>query len=380
MWLSLQLSNGKGLVLGGVFSIYSIGELFFGFISGPIVDRYNRKKILILADLMRASTVATLYIIVHLGAVSLLHLYICTFLFSAFSPFFHRAEFTILPELVSKRFLMKANGILGGSKRLMRVLSPAFAGFIIHVFSIDTCFLFDALSFVLSSICISFVLIKPRGNNKGLPCMRYLLSDLRAGYLLVANSPLFMTLAVYAACINFVGGPVFPLLPIISERTCNSAHGYGIMMSGLSTGLIVSSFLIAVIRKPLKRIPIMLSGLAVCAVAIMIIAFANSILTIIIACFVMGMGLTMANLPIQTLFQERMPADRIGVASSFVFTIAQLAMPISMVLGGLMTEFYNIQTILVVLGSTMIVGALVGFRLPQFKEHSKAITSTATPE
>jgi MFS family permease len=43
MWLTLELSGGKGVALGGVLSIYTLGEIFFGFIAGPIVDRVNKK-------------------------------------------------------------------------------------------------------------------------------------------------------------------------------------------------------------------------------------------------------------------------------------------------------------------------------------------------
>jgi len=376
LWLSLKLSNGKGLAMGGIFSVYTLGELIFGLVSGPIVDRYDKKRILVFMDLSRGLLLGFFYMLVNAKAVTLLHLYVCTFLFSMLSPFFHRAEFSILPQIVSSNQLLKTNGLLIGTKRLMRILSPMIGGLLIQLLGIEICFLFDAVSFLFSSFCISLISVMNGHRQKRPRNLTYLVKDMKSGYRIILNSPFFLTLTLYAACINFVGAPVFPLLPIISEKTCNGASGYGVMMSLLSAGLITSSFLVLLLDKWLPRIKIMLSGLAMSAIAVISISFGHNLLTIAIPCFIMGMGLTLANLPIQTLFQETLPSDKIGAASGFVFTIAQIGMPISMALSGYMIQLMGINLLLNVLGISMLVGALIGLLLPQLKQtaNRRAVT------
>ena len=372
VWLSLQLSDNKGLALGGVFSIYTLGELTAGFMSGPLVDRFNKKAMLIYTDLIRGSISGFLFVIVNLGTVTLLHLYFCTLLFSIFSPLFHRTEFAILPQIVDKGNLLKANGLLCAFKKLMRILSPVIGGFLVQLLNIEICFLCDALSFFLSSICISFVFVSNRPQIPHTIKLEHLLKDFRVGYRIVLRSSYFLAIAIYAACINFIGAPIFPLLPIISSKLSGEASAYGMMISGLSAGLVIASFSVILINKSLNKMYITLYGLVICSAAIVTLSFGHSSFVIIVSCFAMGVGLNLANLPIQSILQEKLPPNKIGVASSFIFTIAQIAMPISMALSGFMTQILTVNIIFVFLGSMMLAGATVGFFLPQFRSENNA--------
>ena len=367
IWLSLKLSDGRGLIMGGIFSIYTLGELIFGFISGPVVDRFNKQKILIFMDLTRGSLLCILYVTIRLGTATVTLLYVCTFLFATFSAFFHRAEFAILPEITHKSRLLKANGLLTGLKRLMRVLAPAVGGVIIQSFGTEACFLFDGLSFFSSMLCIALVRVTVGKSGKQPKTFRYMMSDIKKGCLIVVQSSLFLTLSIYAACINFVGAPVFPLLPILSENVSTGASGYGAMMSALSAGLIAASFLIFYVDRFLSRIRIMLMGICFSALGILVISLSQDIITIAPACFMIGVGLSLANIPIQTIFQEKIPSENIGVVSGFVFTAAQVAMPISMVLSGVIIHFLSVSAVFKMISTLMFIGAIIGFFLPQFK-------------
>ncbi|MGQ9702925.1 MAG: hypothetical protein ACUVQT_10830, partial [bacterium] len=94
MWLAMKLSGGKGIVLGGVFSIYTLCEIIFGFVAGPVADRFNKKRILITVDVLRGLAILVLFFLIKFNLVTIFHLYIVTFFFATVSPFFHRTEFT----------------------------------------------------------------------------------------------------------------------------------------------------------------------------------------------------------------------------------------------------------------------------------------------
>jgi MFS family permease len=72
-------------------------------------------------------------------------------------------------------------------------------------------------------------------------------------------------------------------------------------------------------------------------------------------------------MPIHTLLQEQLPSDKIGVVSGFVFTAAQIAMPISMALSGFLLHYFLVKTIFSSLGTLMLIGAILGFFLPQLR-------------
>lgn len=370
IWLSLKLSCDKGLVLGGIFSLYASGELLFGIISGSVVDRFNKKKVLMIVDFARGAISCMLYVIIKLEVTTVVHLYATTLIFAILSPFFHRAEFSILPEIIQKSQLLKANGLLQGMKRLMRIISPAIGGLIIHLFGTESCFLFDGLSFFCSMLCVALVKVNIMRLGKQSKLLRNMLRDIRNGSLIVFRSPFFLTLSIYAASINFFGAPVFPLLPIISEDMGTGASGYGVMMSALSAGLITASFLISYIDRFLTRIRMMLTGICVSAVGVIGVSLGQNTPTVVVSCFMIGAGLSMANIPVQTILQVRVPSENLGVVSGFVFTIAQVAMPISMALSGFIVRIFDVTAVLLVISTLMLLGAVIGFFLPQLKQYA----------
>ncbi|MEO0127212.1 MAG: MFS transporter [candidate division WOR-3 bacterium] len=381
MWLALQLSNGKGIVLGGVFSIYTLGEVLFGFIAGPIADRINKKKALIVIDIIRGIIVTLLFIFVRSQMVSIAHLYIFIFAFSFFSPFFHRIEFTIIPQLVEKDLLLSANGILGGSKKLMQIIAPALGGIFVGFFGVASCLLFDAISFFFSAVCIMLISISKATPKKVDINLRNFLSDVRIGYRFLIGSAFLTTLAIYAACINFLGSPIFPLLPLISQRANQGSAGYGMMMSSISIGFIISSFVIGVIGKVIKKIHIVFVGLLLSALSVALFGFTSNAIILLMGSVILGLGMNFSNLPILTLFQEKIPQDRIGVVSSFVFTISQIAMPISMILSGILVDCVDLSYIFAGVSIVLIAGALIGFALPQFrKDEITTVTQMSIPE
>ncbi|HIE05319.1 MAG TPA: MFS transporter [bacterium (Candidatus Stahlbacteria)] len=367
MWLALEVSGGKGIVLGGVFSIYTLCEVVFGFIAGPIADRYNKKRILIIVDILRGAVVFLLYILITYRTITVFQLYLVTFAFSVLSPFFHRTEFTIIPFIVSPDDLLKANGILRGLRRTMLVIAPGLGGLLVSILGTRLGFLIDGGTFIFSSICIGFIVMRRLKRPEEAPRGRSLFADMREGYKYLLRSSFLLILAIYAAFINFLAGPVFPLFPLLSEQSALGASGYGMMMSALSAGLIASSFTIGFIERIFNKVSMIFLGLFISAVAIFFLGLGFYKFAIIGAVFVLGFGINTSNLPITTIFQQKVPEDKIGVVSSFVFTFAQIAQPISMALSGFLVDLFSISAIFITIGILLIAGAGVGSVLPQLR-------------
>ncbi|MGQ9702935.1 MAG: MFS transporter, partial [bacterium] len=296
-----------------------------------------------------------------------------TFFFATVSPFFHRTEFTIIPQIVEKEMLLKANGILSGSKRFMQVISPPLAGVFISIFGVASCFLLDALSFFVSILCIIPIAIKSISGSVGTLKNKHFFLDIKEGYNILVRSRFLLILAIYAMCINFLGAPIFPLLPLLAEKIRFGSSGYGFMMGAFSAGLIASSLFVGFIEKFLKAITILLFGLIVSATAIGLMGLSSISVIIIIASFMMGMGINLSNLPIVTLFQKNIPETKIGVVSSFVFTFGQIAMPVSMLLSGFLVDVLSLRGVFVGVSLFLLIGALLGFALPVFKEPESKI-------
>lgn len=368
MWFALELSGGKGIVVGGVFSIYTLNEVIFGLIAGPVADKYNKKKILVAVDILRGLIVLTFFIMTKFGEISILHLYIVTFFFSVLSPFFHRAEFAIVPQLVAKYNLMKANGFLTGTRKVVQIVAPGIGGILIGILGIEACFFLDALTYFASVLCILFVQLRSSVVYPEKVDFRTLLKDVRNGWRYLTRSKFLFTIGIYAACINFLAGPIIPLLAILSTRYSSGASGYGVMMSAISLGFIAASYVMGFIDKYIDKVRLMFIGLLISAISIFMFGLMSGLIVIVAVAFLLGVGLSTANLPITVLVQQNTPAIKIGVVSSLIFTLSQIAQPVSIVLGGFLANTIAVNVIFIAIGVILCSGVLVGFALPQLHQ------------
>src|SRR4030042_4258673 len=169
--------------------------------------------------MIRGIIVLSVFIMVQTAKISLLNLYVCVALFAVFSPIFHRAEFAVIPQLINKENLMTANGLLAGSRRSMQIIAPMLAGCVIAVAGVSVFFLLDSLSFALSVVLTVLLRVEPVMLSKAKNFITPLASNFVDGFKYLIDSPFLLALGIYAACVNFFAGPIFPLIPLLTEKT-----------------------------------------------------------------------------------------------------------------------------------------------------------------
>src|SRR5919197_80169 len=136
----------------------SLPSLLVGLIAGVFVDRYDRKQIMIVADLVRAVLVGAMPFLVPFGIA---WLYTIVILSSAVSQFFNPAHASLLPETASDEELAAANAFMAISSFGSTALGFAAAGLIASQFPIEWAFYLDALSFLVSTLCIWQIRVAP---------------------------------------------------------------------------------------------------------------------------------------------------------------------------------------------------------------------------
>ena len=129
-------------------------------ITGVVADRYNRKYILIAADLVRATVVLGFLLVRDAGDVWLL--YTLTAVQLALSGFFYPARTSILPELAGERELGAMNALSSATWSVMLALGAALGGLVAGVWGIYPAFVLDALTFVLSAALLAQIRMPAR--------------------------------------------------------------------------------------------------------------------------------------------------------------------------------------------------------------------------
>jgi MFS family permease len=369
MWLLIKISGGSGLAVGGAFGIFTIGDIISGFLSGPIVDHFNKKKILVLTDFLRFLIILLLYYLSLKGLLNVFRVTVILFILSLLSPLFSAGEFTLIPHIVSHDELLEANGIISGMRGLVSILVPALGGIIVARFGYNICFLTDAISFLVSCAGVAFVKYSYTSEpHQGKSKLTNIFKSIPDGFKFIRASQFLFTLSIFVIFINFIQGPVEPLIPVLSDRYGLGSSGFGIIASSFSFGALLFSFLSGLVPKKITTGRLIVYGLLIMGVSSMFFGAFRNLIIIAILSFLMGFGNALTNIPLSALLQRTIPSDKLGVVSSFIYTFSGIAQPISMSLAGFVSDRVPLSIIFPVIGFLTLISAFVGFNLKGLKK------------
>jgi MFS family permease len=150
-------TTGSPAKMGLVLFCSIFPSMFFGFITGAFVDRYNRKWIIIGADMARGIIVAVLCILYYLSALSFAILLIAQVLISVCTAFFDPAVPAIIPQIVRKDQLTRANSQAQFISGISTIVGPAMGGLAVAFVGYLPVFAVNAASYLISAGFESFI-------------------------------------------------------------------------------------------------------------------------------------------------------------------------------------------------------------------------------
>lgn len=151
--------TSSGLAVGGLFVVRMLAPFLVSPLAGVFADRFNRKHLLIISDLIRAAVVLGFLLIREPNHIWFL--YTLTSIQLAISGFFYPARNAILPEIVSRAELGAANALSSATWSVMLALGAAMGGVVAGQWGIYPAFVIDSISFLLSALLIAQIIYQP---------------------------------------------------------------------------------------------------------------------------------------------------------------------------------------------------------------------------
>src|SRR5215216_1381121 len=247
--------TGSALNLAIASATTFLPYLLFGLPIGAWVDRVDRKRLMIIADLLRALVLASIPLLAALNQLPLWWIYSAGFLISTLSIGFDAAEFAAIPSLVARddtsarEALVVANGRIQASYSAATVAGPLLAGLLVAFLSLPALLAIDALSFIFSAG--SLVLIKQSFNAGGPPhAGTSIWQDMTEGLRYVLSHPVLRNISLMMALVNFVGSTVYAQLVLFAkDRLSASDTQVGLLYSAGSAGVVVLGLAAGPLRK-----------------------------------------------------------------------------------------------------------------------------------
>ncbi|HET9345332.1 MAG TPA: MFS transporter [Candidatus Limnocylindrales bacterium] len=351
--LIFQRTN-SALAVGLMLMATAIPSLVVGLVAGVFVDRFNRKTIMIASDLIRAGLVASIPLLIQ---VDILFLYVIVILASSVKQFFDPAEQSVLPDVASEEELSAANAFLSISSFGSTAIGFAAAGFLASTGDIAIAFYVDAVTFLLSALCILFVRVQPLVVEEATN-VKAVFTNLRSGLGLLVRTPILRsTLIVFTPVLFAFGLWNVLLLPFAIETLGGTEFQYGLQEGLTSLGFVFGSLLMA---KYIDRLPEgtwMVISFTVMGIVGVLYGLATNIWVAIILVTISGFAQPPSSIARALVLQRNTPREYRGRVFSAFFVSRDVLFLLGMATAGL-ADVIDIR-LLIVVASLVLIGAAV---------------------
>jgi len=305
MWVALETGGPLGVV--AVRLADSVPALLFGLHGGLVADRWDRRSVMISADLVRGLTLVPIAIAGLSGHLPLWALVVAAFVLEAATSYFVPAYGALVPSLVDRRNVQQANALVQASAQALSIGGWAVAAALLAVLPISTFFAINGGSFFLSALLIARIRRHPTsrqaeeetGIREGFAALR-LLPTLAVGVIALG-------VAVTISAGTWIGGvPTF-----VRDHLHEGAGAFSIVMVGYAAGAILSGALLA--RRPVHRKALAsLAAWTLYLPAYGLIALGGSLWATVAGAFIAACGQSSAYVLLVSAAQEDVPDASLG--------------------------------------------------------------------
>jgi Transmembrane secretion effector len=375
-WLVLDISNEpSALALVGL--AWTLPMVIALLIGGVLSDRFERRRLMIIADLLRCAAIGGIAALALTETAELWSVIALVVFYGMGEALFQPSFAAIVPQVVPRDDLLQANAVKELMEPLgLRFAGPALGGLLIAVFGVGEALVFDAATFAVSALALSFMSRQPPVREEHASMRR----DLAEGFAYVrAHAWLWGTLAGAAAFLLLTFGPMEVLVPyIIKNELGGDASTFGTVLAAGGLGSIAAALIVSRTGFPRRFVTFMWSAWSVGVGFEIGLAFAGAAWQMcVLAFFAFGLSTTGLLVWAQLMY-TLVPQEMLGRVSSLDWFVSIGLTPVSFALTGPVAEWLGARTTLAVAG---VLGfATVGFLfIPGVRDPERFPLAGATP-
>ncbi len=313
--------------------------IFFRFLAGSMVDRLNKKRIMLISDLLAACGTLAVFVLHSADALQIWHLYVINFLLSLMNAFQAPASFVAVSLLVPKEQYARAGGLQGFSGAAVSILAPALGALLLACGGLELVLMIDLATFAIAFLVLLFLIRIPepeRQSAKEEPFSKTCLAGIR--YLKEHTAILRITL--FLAVINFLAklGNDGMLSPFILGRTDNNQSVLGIVESFTALGVLAGSVLVTMMKPARRRTRLIFITTGFVFAGNMIQSLTSRPWLWCAAAFGSYVLAAVMNVNMDTLMREKVPMEMQGRVFSAKSTLQNFTIPPALLLGGLLAD------------------------------------------
>jgi predicted MFS family arabinose efflux permease len=371
-WFVLQ-TTGSATKTGitGFFNILPV--ILAGFLGGTIVDRLGYKRTSIISDLASGVTTALVPILYFTIGLEFWQLMILVFLGALLDTPGNTARAALLPELAeqAQMSIERVTSLDHVIERGARLVGAPLAGLLIGVIGTANVLWLDAASFLVSAGIIWILVPVFDTTQKEAKAGNYL-SELKDGLRFIARDSLILSIVVMVMLTNFLDAIFGGVLqPVYVREVYGNALNLGLLISANGGGAVIGGLIFVAIGHRLPRHATFVGAFVLTGFRFWVYALYPPVWVLIVVTLITSIGAGPLNPIIGAIEFERIPANMRGRVFGAITAGAWIAMPLGMLLGGILTDRLGTFIMMIGLAITFLITTLSMAFIPAMKEMNR---------
>ncbi|RMF08310.1 MAG: MFS transporter [Candidatus Neomarinimicrobiota bacterium] len=364
VWLILDLT-GNAAVTGLVAMSAYLPALVFGLWAGVFADRHHRLPIMLFSQISQALTVAFIPLIIWKGWAYSGLVGILAFLRASFGTLFPPAFNALVPSLVPKSRLVRANSLLSTATQLAYLLGPAAAGSLLQFLSLPWMFILDCLSFLITfALLLSLRSAERARSGTAGPAPTW--KDLLDGFRYFREKPALGFMMALTVINNlFIMGPAIVGMPVLVKQALQgTAADYAFVEALMALGMLIGSAVVYRYLHPLKSGTLLLVGMVLDGLTYSLFLWARSLPFVMVMIVIHGIGIPFIVISRTALIQKHAASPYHGRLFSIVHLSVVGVTALSSALTGIAAQVIDIHRVFFGIGIGAALCGVVGAFLP----------------
>ncbi|MBI5670232.1 MAG: MFS transporter [Chloroflexi bacterium] len=346
IWAWEETGQATALALVNVFGLVPL--ILLSPVAGALVDRWNRKLVMMLSDLGAGVATIAIFLLYSAGALEIWHLYVAAVITGAFQTFQWPAYSAAIAMMVPKEQYTRANALYGLAESASGILAPSLAAGLLAGVVIGTSTLLpglgvggilmiDIITFVAAIGALLVIVVpQPERSAAGEQAQGSLVNEAVYGFRYIFARPSLLGLQLVFMGGNFFASAAFTLLtPMLLSRTGNNEQILGLVQSVFGIGGVVGGLFLTAWGGPKRRVHGVLAGWILSSLGgMLLLGLGTGLLVWVIGAFVSSFLVPTINGSNQSIWQAKVPPDIQGKVFSARRMIAWLVNPLAALIVG----------------------------------------------
>jgi MFS family permease len=340
IWVYSQKGTASSITLLSICSL--VPSILFSFVAGTLADRWDKKRIMLLADLLAAVGTVTVLVLYRTSNLQIWHLYSINFLLSFMNAFQSPAAYVATTLLVPKEQYVRVSGLYALSGSVVTILAPALGSVLLAFGGLELVLLVDLVAFAVAFTTLLMFIKIPKIANKVVDAKESFLKSCAAGIHFLREHSALLRIILFFAFVNFIAkmGSYGMLSALILGRANGDQVSLGVVQAAVGIGMLAGSVLITIAKPAKNRTKVIFFT---CGISFffgdVLCGFGRVLPVWVISAFFGNLPLPFLNANLTAIMRTKVPVEMQGRVFSARDTIQYSTIPVGLLLGGVLADY-----------------------------------------